>query len=209
MVIAVIAISAIFIVPNLGRSADDQRLKNVAEELQTLIRQAQNNAQSGALCNRVKGNYWGVRFRRISTAANHITYDLICGVDRFNPTVVGSHGIPSGFIIKDVVNMITCSATSSITPLGSVNPKVFAIFSNVKGAGDFGCYDNNNNTTPGQLNSCTSPLDSRCGGYANLESNPNHLLYPSAKNLTVTIESQKTNSRKTVVVEKGGAIYVQ
>lgn len=208
VVMAVIAISTIFIIPNLGKSTDDQKLKNVAEELQTLIRQAQNNAQSGALCGSSRGSYWGVQFRRISaTTGEGITYDLICGENRFNPTAIGSHGIPSGFIIEDLADKITCSPSSSITPLDSINPKVFVIFSNVKGAGNFGCYDRTN-TASGQQNSCTSTPAAPCS-YVNLSADPNHLLYSSAIKLTIIIKSRKTDTTKTVVIEKGGAVYVQ
>lgn len=202
------AISAIFIIPNLGKSADDQKLKNVAEELQTLIRQAQNNAQSGGmLCGTSRANYWGVQFRRIS-GGNKIQPYLVCGSGFSGLGDQKTFEMVAEFIIDNAdttTAAISCTTSSpvALTPLPNTSTNIFIVFSNVKGAGNFGCTD-----SIGTNNNCSGTPAAPCG-YITSNTAPNHLLYSTAKKVTVTIKSLKTTNTKTVVVEKGGAVYVQ
>lgn len=72
VVIAIMALIGTYVLSNYGRFGEDQKLKNTALDIVSLLKTAQTNATSGSKCQNLSSLSWLVAF------TNNTTLDLKC-----------------------------------------------------------------------------------------------------------------------------------
>lgn len=123
VVIAILAILVVIAVPNYTSYNNDQKLNEAANQLQTILRQAQNNAQTGTQCKNTsstgKALEWYVTFDTSSTgnANTQYTFTANCepGISQ-TPQIIY---FPSGIVISALRLRTSPSDTSPCSPSSS------------------------------------------------------------------------------------------
>lgn len=167
VVMAIMGILIVVTVPSYNQYNNNQKLADVANQLQTILRQVQNNAQTGTVC-KIGTNVY--------TASSWVI-TLRLGSYNFQPTCVGTSSTPSpqNYPLPEGITISSVSDTIS------------------------GCRPD--------MATASATIS-----YANLSSEPSFDLgctlgVNSVIGITLCLNCPSTNT-KTVVIEKGGGIYV-
>lgn len=170
IVIAVIAILVVIAVPNYNDYNNNQKLAEATNQLQTVLREAQNNAQTGKVCSVTsKATDWHADF---TVDAVNYSFAPTCesgSVAAKQTDLVSGLSISKVAVVTKPVGLPATECALSTNTTGEVK------FNNISSSVSFsapGCPDNTN---------------------ASLE---------------ITLSLISGNSR-TVVIEKGGGIYVK
>ena len=165
VVISIMAILTIIAVPNFNKYSEDQKLNDAASQLQSVLRQAQNNAQTGTVCNVSSGiskaTYWRVSLSKTSPANQFYSIGPFCETGLVTAQQID---LPEGVTIYDL-NLDSCTLAAVQIRYNNINSEVsfFNLF-------------------------CSDSVNAK---------------------LEIKLNSTGTALNKTVVVEKGGGIYVK
>lgn len=114
VVISIIAILTVVSVPSFNEYSKSQKLNDAASNLQSVLRQAQNNAQTGTTCN-ISGTAYKASSWVVTLNSDKYSVSPACDFSSVagpTPTQPPSqqYPLPSGVIISDVKNTTTnCS----------------------------------------------------------------------------------------------------
>lgn len=137
VVISIIAILTVVAVPSFNQYSQSQKLNEAANNLQSVLRQAQNNAQAGTVCNTSSGikkaTHWRVNLNKVSPGNKYYSMDPICenGSVTAQPT-----NLPEGVTISNLIFNGSCNPNTIEVHFGNVNSGV-SFFDP-----DLGCLDN-------------------------------------------------------------------
>jgi len=177
VVIAIIAILVIIAIPSYGEYSKSQKLAEAANQLQTVLRQAQNNAQTGTQCKIGSNNYKASSWI-ITLNTGDYSIKPVCSEAPPIPTPNSQlNPLPSGVTISDVqvVNSpLDTSPCPGFPPAPPVSPTTIE-------------YKNLSSEVVFNLPGCN----------------------PGVNAIVEITLSLDTNTSRTVVVEKGGGIYVK
>lgn len=111
VVISIMAILTVIAVPSFNEYSKNQKLNDAANNLQSVLRQAQNNAQTGTVCTIGGNTYTASSWKIIFNASNYSVSPVCIGV--LPPTPVSQqYSLPSGVIISAVKNKDNCGELS-------------------------------------------------------------------------------------------------
>lgn len=177
VVVAIIGGLMALLLPQMSKFSNYQSLEDSAEQLQSALRTAQNNATSGTQCGSgIAASEWYLQF----LSSTQYKVGVVCSDQASSPTPTPlpttTYNLPSGVSVSKV-EVSRCSGENSGINLVSSSPRVS--YSNVSGLVTF------QHSNPG------CPMDSS---------------YRWIK-FTLQLDSSTTN-KLDVVVEKGGAIFL-
>lgn len=170
VVIAIMVILVIVAVPNYNDYSRNQKLAESTNQLQSILRQAQNNAQTGTVCNDTsKALYWHIDLSSVGGSNSSYSFLPYCAGAQQDLQIFPFPGgvTVSGILFKDNVSDSGCSPLNIQIRFSNVSSEVKLIDS------DAGC-------TPG-VNALVE----------------------------ITFSLTGLANTRTVIVEKGGGIYVK
>lgn len=185
VVIAIIAILVVIAIPSYNSYSNDQKLNEAVSQLQTILRQAQNNAQTGTIC-KIGSNTYTASSWIVILNSDQYSFTPACSGAPLTPTPSSQqYPLPSGVIISSVriVNLPNFSDINACTVAPSASP---------------------DSSTAIVYKNLSSEIEFNVGGVGCPDgvSNPNVAVV-----ITLSLNSSSTNTQD-VVVEKGGPIYV-
>lgn len=114
VVISIMAILTIIAVPSFNEYSRNQKLNDAASQLQSILRQTQNNAQTGTVC-KIGSNIYTASSWKITFNANNYSVSPVCVEAPASPTPIPQqYSLPSGIIISNVLQ------TDIPVPCGSI-----------------------------------------------------------------------------------------
>lgn len=124
VVITIMAILVVVIVPNYGSYNNNQKLGDAARQLQTILRQAQNNAQTGTVCgNTARAIYWDVNLQTVHP--NNGSYTIYCDIG--DGTIPKGQSItltlPTNITISNI-SIDTCSSANISVQFKNVSSEI-------------------------------------------------------------------------------------
>lgn len=120
VVLTVIAILIVVAVPSYNNYNNNQKLADAANQLQAILRQAQNNAQTGTLCNDgSKSDYWHVD---LTKGANSYSFTSSCSSQPIQSTTLPSEVTVSDIHLKETG--IDCSASNAQVQYKNISSEV-------------------------------------------------------------------------------------
>lgn len=162
VVISIIVILIVVALPSYNEYSRNQKLNDAASQLQSILRQAQNNAQTGTVCKIGTLTYTASSWKVTLNANNYRVFPVCAGAPASPTPIPQQYSLPQGVAIS-AVNKDGCS----LTGISFKNLSSEVIFDLQ------GCNFNVNDV------------------------------------LEITLNLTGTTLNKTVVVEKGGGIYVK
>ena len=99
VVIAIMGILVVMAVPSYTQYSKNQKLTDSASQLQTVLRQAQNNAQTGTVCNT------GYRALGWRVGLNYLAYEMLATCVGTPPSTTPQiYNLPIGITISSITN---------------------------------------------------------------------------------------------------------
>lgn len=188
VVIAIIAILVVIAVPSYNDYNNNQKLTEAANQLQTVLRQAQNNAQTGTVC---KSNSTGYKAPTWVIKLNSDRYSVYPSCD-FSTAIAGTptpspvpqeHLLPSGVTISNFWILYLpgssscCDGTAQLSSLNQPTIEYKNLSSGVNfNIGVSGC--------------------------------PQGVTDPNVAAVVILKDSSSTTNIRNIVIEKGGSIYI-
>lgn len=117
VVIGIMAILIVVAVPSYNEYSKNQKLTEATKQLQTVLRQAQNNAQTGTVCNNgSKAAYWSIV---LSTGANTFSLTPSCATG----SQTTSHPLSPNVTIS-ALNSNSCPLSDVVVWFNNISSKV-------------------------------------------------------------------------------------
>ncbi len=137
VVIAIMGILAIIVVPNYNEYSRNQKLADAASKLQIVLRQAQNNAQTGTICKingiTYKASSWNVTLNSDRYSVSPACFGVPISPAPSPTPSSQQYSLPSGVTLSNVQDTvascgITPDQTTTTAGIGYTNLSSEAIF---------------------------------------------------------------------------------
>lgn len=124
VVISIMAVLTIIAVPSFNEYSRNQKLNDAASQLQSILRQTQNNAQTGTVCNTLgeahRATYWRVNLSKVPPVNKYYSMDPICEIGAIASQQIN---LPEGVIISDLI-LDTCSPDEIQVQFSNINSEI-------------------------------------------------------------------------------------